>query len=235
MSPDEQKQAAADAALDYIEDGMRLGLGTGSTAARFVDGLGQKVAAGLNVLCVPTSKATEAQANRLGIPLTTLAETPELDLTVDGADELDDALSLIKGGGGALLREKIVATSSKRMIVIADASKHVETLGRFPLPVEVIPFGHESTRRKIKAAAFACGCEGDITLRMQAGEAFVTDNSNLIYDCHFGRIEDAETLARLLSSIAGVADHGLFIRTADLALIGTPGGLQTIKVDKWHE
>ena len=232
MSPDEQKQAAADAALDYIEHGMRLGLGTGSTAARFVDGLGGKVAAGLNVLCVPTSKATEAQAIQLGIPLTTLAETPELDLTVDGADELDDKLSLIKGGGGALLRKSIVATSSRRMIVIADASKHVETLGQFPLPVEVIPFGHESTRRKIKAASIACGCEGDIVLRIRDGEPFITDNSNLIYDCHFGRIEDAETLARNLSSIAGVADHGLFIRTANLALIGTPGGLQTIKVDK---
>ncbi|NNE25056.1 MAG: ribose-5-phosphate isomerase RpiA [Rhizobiales bacterium] len=235
MTPDEQKQAAADAALDHIEDGMLLGLGTGSTAARFVDGLGRKISAGLNVLCVPTSKATETQASQLGIPLTTLAETPELDLTVDGADELDDKLSLIKGGGGALLREKIVATSSKRMIVIADASKHVETLGRFPLPVEVIPFGHGSTRLKIKAASSACGCQGDIVLRMRDGEPFVTDNANLIYDCHFGRIEDAGTLAQVLSSIAGVADHGLFIRTADLALIGRPGGLQTIKVDKWHE
>ncbi len=235
MTPDEQKQAAADAALEHVEQGMRLGLGTGSTAAKFVDGLGKKVAAGLNVVCVATSEATHTQAAGLGIPLTTLDETPELDLTVDGADELDDNLSLIKGGGGALLREKIVATSSQRMIVIADASKHVATLGRFPLPVEVIPFGQEATRRKIKSAVTACGCEGGITLRMHDGDAFVTDNGNFIYDCALGRIEEPETLARFLSSTAGVADHGLFIRTADIALIGTPEGLRTIKVDKWHE
>ena len=235
MTPDEQKQAAADAALDYVEDGMRLGLGTGSTAARFVAGLGKKVAAGLDVLCVPTSKATHAQADALGIALATLNETPELDLTVDGADELDDELSLIKGGGGALLREKIVATSSKRMIVIADAAKHVVTLGQFPLPVEVIAFGHEATRRKIRSTALACGCDGDITLRKTDGVDFVTDNGNLMFDCHFGRIADAGALAVALSSIAGVAGHGLFIRTADIALLGTPQVLQVIEVDNWHE
>ena len=235
MSPDEQKQAAADAALEHVSDGMRLGLGTGSTAARFVDGLGARVAAGLNVVCVPTSEATRIQAEGLGIALTTLGETPELDLTVDGADELDDQLQLIKGGGGALLREKIVASSSKRMIVIADASKHVATLGQFPLPVEVIQFGHEATRNKIERAAAACGCQGDISIRTRDGEAFVTDNGNYIYDCHFGRIEDAKALNAHLNSIAGVADHGLFIRIADIALIGSPDGIRTIKVDKWHE
>ena len=235
MSPDEQKQASAEAALEHVTEGMRLGLGTGSTAARFVDVLGARVADGLNVICVPTSKATESQAEGLGIPLTTLGETPQLDLTVDGADELDDDLSLIKGGGGALLREKIVATASSRMIVIADASKHVETLGRFPLPVEVIPFGHQSTLRKIRAAAQACGCDGAIELRQRDGAPFVTDNSNYIYDCHFGRIEDAAGLGKSLSSITGVADHGLFIRIADMALIGTAEGVKTIKVDKWHE
>lgn len=235
MTPDEQKQAAAEAALEHIEDGMRLGLGTGSTAARLVDGLGRKVAGGLNVLCVPTSKATEAQARDLGIPLTTLDETPQLDLTIDGADELDDNLSLIKGGGGALLREKIVATSSTRMIVIAEAAKHVATLGTFPLPVEVIPFGHEATRRMIRSAGLACGCDGDIVLRLRDGAPFITDNANMIYDCHFGSIGDADALAVALSSIAGVAGHGLFIRIADMALLGTPQGLKTIKVDKWHD
>ncbi len=234
MLPDEQKQAAAVAALDHVRDGMRLGLGTGSTAAKFVAALGKKVAGGLDVICVPTSVATRDQATALGIPLTTLDETPELDLTVDGADELDDDLQLIKGGGGALLREKMVASSSKIMIVIADASKHVETLGEFPLPVEVVQFAHEATRRKIEQAAWACGCGGSIALRMRDGEPFVTDNGNLIYDCAFGRIADAKSLALTLKSIAGVVDHGLFIRLADMALLGTPDGLKTIKIDKWH-
>ena len=213
---------------------MRLGLGTGSTAAKFVDALGAKVADGLKVVGVPTSIATKEQAEALGIPLTTLAETPELDLTVDGADELDDELQLIKGGGGALLREKMVASSSKVMIVVADASKHVETLGAFPLPVEVVQFAHEATRRKIEQAASACGCGGEITLRMRDGTAFVTDNGNLIYDCAFGRIEDARALALTLKSIAGVVDHGLFISLADMALLGTPDGLKTIEIDKWQ-
>ena len=235
LTPNEQKQASADAALAYIEDGMRLGLGTGSTAALFVASLGKMVAGGLNVLCVPTSKATAAQATGLGIPLTTLAETPELDLTIDGADELDDNLALIKGGGGALLREKIVATASKRMIVIADGSKHVATLGKFPLPVEVVQFGHESISHKIKQASSACGCEGDIKLRMAGDTPFITDNGNHIYDCHFGQITDPEMLGEHLSSITGVPGHGLFIKIADVALLGTPQGLKTIKVDKWHD
>ena len=144
---DELKESAACAALDLVSDGMRLGLGSGSTAARFVEALGERVAAGLSVICVPTSEATRAQAERLGIPLTTLDQTPQLDLTVDGADEIDDQLRLIKGGGGALLREKIVATASDRMVVIADDSKLVSTLGRFPLPVEVVRFGLMATMR----------------------------------------------------------------------------------------
>ncbi len=229
MSPDEQKQAAADAALAYIENGMRLGLGSGSTAACFVDGLGKAVSDGLDVLCVPTSNATEAQAKALGIPLSTLDDTPELDLTVDGADELDDHLSLIKGGGGALLREKVVATSSARMIVIADASKHVATLGKFPLPIEVIPFGHQATRGKIVAASGEHGSHGDVNLRMAGDSPFVTDNGNLIYDCHFGVIPDAPALANTLSVIAGVAEHGLFIGIANLAVIGAPDGVHTIE------
>jgi ribose 5-phosphate isomerase A len=231
VTPEEQKQAAALAALEHVEDGMRLGLGTGSTAAKFVDALGKRVAGGLKVVGVPTSLATHDQAVRLGIPLTTLDETPELDLTVDGADELDDRLQLIKGGGGALLREKMVAASSRRMIVIADASKHVETLGAFPLPVEVVQFAHHATSRKIAQAAAALGCSGDITLRMRDGAAFVTDNGNYIYDCALARIGDAAALAASLSPIPGVVDHGLFIGLADLALLGTPDGLKTITVN----
>ena len=235
MSPDDQKQAAALAALEHVTDGMRLGLGTGSTAAKFVDALGQRVAKGLNVVCVSTSKATQVQAESLNIPLTTLGETPELDLTVDGADELDDQLQLIKGGGGALLREKMVASSSRQMIVISEASKHVGTLGAYPLPVEVVQFAHAATCLKIEQASRDCGCEGDIVLRMRDGGPFITDNGNVIYDCAFGRIENAKALAGALKSIAGLVDHGLFIHLADMALLGTPGGLKTIKIDKWQD
>src|SRR5688572_3434381 len=147
MDPDTQKREAAAGALDFVRPGMRLGLGTGSTARHFVELLGERVRAGLDVIAVPTSEATQADAERCGIPLTTLDETPELDLTVDGADEIAPDLSLIKGGGGALLREKIVAAASARMVVIADASKWVATLGRFPLPIEVVPFGLAATER----------------------------------------------------------------------------------------
>ena len=153
LKTEDLKESAARAALDLVEDGMQLGLGTGSTAARFVDALGERVAQGLRVVCVPTSEVTRVQAEGLGIPLTTLDETPRLDLTVDGADEIDDQLRLIKGGGGALLREKIVATASDRMVVIADGSKVVPTLGAYPLPVEVVRFGLLATMRLIEAIA----------------------------------------------------------------------------------
>ena len=163
---------------------MLVGLGTGSTAAKFVDLLGQRVKAGLEVTCVPTSEATRLQAERLGIPLTTLDDMPFLDLTVDGADELDAELRLIKGGGGALLREKIVAMASERMIVIADASKRVGTLGKFPLPVEVVRFGLTATRTLIGAVATDVGCTGEIKLRLtKDGQPFVTDSGNVIFDC----------------------------------------------------
>ena len=167
LRTDELKESAARAALDLVTDGMRLGLGTGSTAARFVAALGEQVAKGLNVVCVPTSESTRTQAERLGIPLTTLDETPQLDLTVDGADEIDDQLRMIKGGGGALLREKIVATASDRMVVIADESKLVGALGIFPLPVEVVRFGLLATMRLIEAIAAETGCHGAISA--QAG------------------------------------------------------------------
>ncbi len=166
---DDLKESAARAALDLVKDGMRLGLGTGSTAARFVDALGERVKAGLKVVCVPTSETTRLQAERLRIPLTTLDETPELDLTVDGADEIDRELRLIKGGGGALLREKIVATASNRMVVIADESKVVDTLGAFPLPVEVVRFGLLATMNAIEAISAEAGCRGAVTLRPAQG------------------------------------------------------------------
>ena len=229
MTQDALKVAAAERALTFVEPGMRLGLGTGSTTAKFVEALGRKVAAGLDVLCVATSEATQMQAEKLGIRMSTLDETPFLDLTVDGADELDGELRLIKGGGGALLREKIVATASGRMIVIADASKKVETLGAFPLPLEVVTFGLTATRNMISALAADVGCEGDIKVRMQAdGSPFRTDSGNLILDCHFGQIEDPEELDEALKLVPGVIENGLFIGIADLAIIAAPDGLLLI-------
>jgi ribose 5-phosphate isomerase A len=229
MIPDEAKEAAAREALKHVRDGMKLGLGTGSTAAKFVAGLGQMVADGLNVVCVPTSEATRQQAESLNIPLTRLDEEPILDLTVDGADELDANLSLIKGGGGALLREKIVASSSKQMIVIADDTKKVDTLGKFPLPIEIVPFGVKSTAMKIEHASRWAGCEGPLALRLRDDELFVTDNGNVIIDCSFGQIPDAQKLASALSTIPGLVDHGLFIDMAGLAILGGPDGIEILE------
>ena len=229
MTPDEAKEAAAREALLHVSEGMKIGLGTGSTAEKFVAGLGEMVANGLNVVCVPTSEATREQAEKLNIPLTRLDEEPVLDLTVDGADELDANLTLIKGGGGALLREKIVASSSKRMIVIADHTKKVETLGAFPLPVEVVPFGVKATAMKLEHAGKWAGCDGALALRIRDGELFVTDNGNVIIDCAFGTIPDAQKLASVISTIPGVVDHGLFIGMASMAILGGPDGLEIIE------
>src|SRR5438094_2441758 len=179
MDIEAQKRAAAARAVEFVRSGMRLGLGTGSTAQHFVELLAERVRAGLDVIAVPTSEATRAQAARLGIALATLDDVPELDLTVDGADEIAPDLTLIKGGGGALLREKIVAAASARMIVIADESKYVDVLGRFPLPIEVVPFGLAATQRAIEAATRALGCPGPITQRRaKEGHAFVTDGGH---------------------------------------------------------
>ncbi|MBX6427168.1 MAG: ribose-5-phosphate isomerase RpiA [Variibacter sp.] len=227
MDIDAQKRAAAVAALDFIRPGMRLGLGTGSTAAHFIAALGERVRDGLKIVAVPTSEATRAQAERLGIPLTTLDETPELDLTVDGADEIAPDLSLIKGGGGALLREKIVAAASARMIVIADESKFVPVLGRFPLPIEVIPFGLAATQRAIEAAA---GAPGACVLRRGPdGHPFVTDGGHLILDARLARIEDPAALASRLAGIPGVVEHGLFIGLADTAIVAGAQGVRRIE------
>ena len=227
---DAQKKAAALAALDYIEDGMRLGLGTGSTAEHLVRALGERVASGLNVLCVPTSERTAKLANQLSIPLSDLEHTPHLDLTIDGADELDNQLRLIKGAGGALLREKIVATASERMIVIADASKRVKTLGAFPLSIEVIPFGARVTAAKIEAVAKEHGCTGPLSRREDDyGEPFVTDSNNFIYDGDFGKIPDPDGLAIALNRLPGVVDNGLFIDIASLALVATASGVDIVE------
>ena len=230
MSPDELKRRAAAKAVEYVRPGMRLGLGTGSTAKHFVDLLAERVKGGLEVVGVPTSEATQAQAERLGVPLTTLDETPELDLTVDGADEFDAELRLVKGGGGALLREKIVASASARMIVITDASKRVERLGRFPLPVEVAPFGLEATRRAVAGALKAAGCAGDIVLRkVGGGAAFVTDGGHYIFDCHLGEIPDPEGLSSALARVPGVMEHGLFLGLADTIIVAAEGGIEVIR------
>lgn len=228
MDSDALKRRAAERALDFVRPGMRLGLGTGSTAAMFVDLVGARVKDGLDIVCVPTSEATREQAEGLDIPLTTLDETDELDLTVDGTDEFDDKLQLIKGGGGALLREKIVAASSARMVVIADESKRVETLGAFPLPVEVVRFAWPATRRKIGKAARDLGCTGEIVLRERQGSTFVTDSGNHILDCRFGQIPDAKNLAAALSAIPGVVEHGLFIGIAKTVIVAGSDGVETI-------
>ncbi len=229
MSQDALKVAAAERALTFVEPGMSLGLGTGSTTAKFVEALGRKVAAGLDVTCVATSEATEAQARSLGIRMSTLEETPFLDLVIDGADEIDGNLRLIKGGGGALLREKIVATTSARMIVIADASKKVDTLGAFPLPLEVVSFGLTATQNMITALAGDVGCEGEIRLRLRPdGQPLLTDGGNLILDCHFGRIEEPEELDEALKLIPGVIENGLFLGIADLAIIAGDDGISII-------
>jgi ribose 5-phosphate isomerase A len=230
MAPVDYKMQAAARALTYVEPGMKLGLGTGSTAAKFVELLGAKVKSGLDVICVPTSAATEAQARALGIRLTTLDACPELDLTVDGADELTAEVELIKGGGGALLREKIVASASSRLIIIADASKKVLTLGKFPLPVEVVQFGAQATAATIKELSASAGCFGEIRQRMGTdGKPFVTDNGHFIFDCAFDMIDEPDGLDMMLNMIAGVVDHGLFLGMAERAIIAGPKGVEELE------
>ncbi len=227
---DRQKREAARRALELVEPGMRLGLGTGSTARHFVDLVGEKVAVGFDVRCVATSEATAARAKTLGIPLTTLEEFPELDLTVDGADEIDHELRLIKGGGGALLREKIVAAASRRMAVIADATKLVRRLGAFPLPIEVVPFGLAASRRHVERAIAGLGLAGPIRLRGEA-KPFVTDGGHYILDCSLGAIADPERLAETLSGIPGVVEHGLFIGYARTAIIARAESVEVLSRD----
>ena len=224
------KRQAAAVAVEWVRPGMRLGLGTGSTARHFVELLAERVRGGLTVVGVPTSEVTRADAERLGVPLTTLDETPEPDLTVDGADEIAPDLSLIKGGGGALLREKIVAAASARMVVIADEAKWVATLGKFPLPIEVMPFGWKATQRAIEAAVAASGAPGRTALRKdKSGRTFVTDGGHWILDAALGRIPDPKALAGLLSPLPGVVEHGLFIGLAQAAILAGPAGVRVVE------
>lgn len=221
MSQDAQKEAAGAAAAELIEDGMVVGLGTGSTAVFFVRAL---AARGLDIRAVPTSEKTAELARELGIPLMTLDDVKSIDLTVDGADEIGPGLSLIKGGGAALLREKLVWEASSRCVVIADAAKQVKTLGKFPLPVEVVRFGHVHTAQKLADIA----AEFDLPpfrLRKAERGVVITDGGNVIYDMAPGAITDPAALGAALKSVTGVVDHGLFLDLAEEALVGTDEGV----------
>ena len=214
MANDQEKEAAARASLRFVKDGQVVGLGTGSTAAYFIRLLGERVNDGLRIRGIPTSERSQELAGSLGIPLTTLDECQEIDLTVDGADEVDEQLRLIKGGGGALLREKIVASATKQLVIVADATKRVPVLGRFPLPVEVIKFAQALVAKRIE------GLGAEVRLRREAnGNPYLTDENNYILDCRFGEIPDPEALARRLSDMPGVVEHGLFIGMASIVLV----------------
>ena len=225
---DELRRRVAGAAVDEVRPGMRLGLGSGRTAEHFVRLLGERVRSGLEVVGVPTSERTAEVAKAAGVPLTTLDAHPELDLAVDGADEIDPSLRLIKGGGGAMLREKIVACAARRMLVVGEASKLVNVLGAFPLAIEVIPFGLGTVRLAIERAAARLGLVGELRLRTASDTAFRTDGGNFVLDASFGRIPDAEALAAALDAIPGIVEHGLFIGIAAAALIGRDGGVDVI-------
>lgn len=223
------KIKAAAAALVYVKDGMRVGIGTGSTAEEFIRLLAVKVAAGMSIVGVPTSERSAALCRELGVPLATLDELPELDLTIDGTDEIDGYFNLIKGGGGALLREKIVAGASKEMIVIADDSKLVSALGAFPLPIEVNKFGLMATKLAILKAMQTLGLAGDLKLRMAGDVPFITDGGHLILDASFGLIPNAEALSYALQAIPGVVETGLFIGMATRAILAGAGGIRVLE------
>jgi ribose 5-phosphate isomerase A len=226
VSADDQKKAAGYAAAELAEPGMVVGLGTGSTAAWFVRALAERR---LDVRCVPTSQATADLGASLGLAVISLEDVTEVDLTVDGADEIGPGLALIKGGGAALLREKLVWEASRRCVVIADAAKQVPLLGAFPLPIEVVAFGHRTTALRICDALAECDLGVAPRLRVKDGAPVRTDGGNLIYDASCGRIEDPAALARALKSVTGVVDHGLFLDLADQALVGGPGGVARLE------
>jgi ribose 5-phosphate isomerase A len=224
MADDQEKQAAARASLRFVRDGDVVGLGTGSTAAYAVRFLAEHVHAGLKIRGIPTSVRTKELAKTAGIPLTTLDEVQCIDVTIDGADEFDPQLNLIKGGGGALLHEKIVASASRLLVIIADSSKQVPVLGKFPLPVEVVPFAQVLVARKIEALG------AKVKIRETAeGKPFLTDEHHHILDCHFGQIADPPALARKLEAIPGVVEHGLFIGMANVVLVARNGNVQELR------
>ncbi len=225
MANENEKELAGRAAAELVRDGDVVGLGTGSTAYFAVVALGERVKAGLKIVGIPTSIATADLAKKVGVPLTTLDEHPEIDITIDGADEIDPHLNLIKGGGGALLREKVVASASKKMVVVGDSGKIVPTLGKFPLPVEVISFARAVVEKKIASLG------ASVKWRTRPdGSVYLTDNGNPILDCGFGKIVDPAGLARILSDMPGVVEHGLFIGLASVALIG--GGSQVERLQR---
>ncbi|PYI54267.1 ribose-5-phosphate isomerase RpiA [Paenibacillus flagellatus] len=215
---EEIKRRVAEAAAEQVKDGMTVGLGTGSTAYWAIRKLGERVKEGLNVKAIATSSRSESLAVEFGIPLVTFAETDVLDVTIDGADEVDPALNLIKGGGGALLREKIVAAASRRFVVVVDDTKRVDRLGAFPLPVEVVTFGAEATKRALESL----GCAS--RFRMADKCEYVTDNGNFILDCDFGLIREPEPLAQAINAIPGVVDNGLFANMAHVVMVGCGDG-----------
>ena len=215
MANEAEKEAAGRAAAKLVNDGDIVGLGTGSTAYFTILALGERVRDGLKIVGIPTSVNTAELARKVRIPLTSLDEHPKIDITIDGADEVDPQLRLIKGGGGALTREKVIAAASRKMVVVADSSKAVKVLGKFPLPVEVIAFARTVVERKIASLG------GSPKLRMKPdGSPFLTDNGNQILDCSFGKITDPPALALILSDTPGIVEHGLFIGLAKMALIG---------------
>lgn len=223
------KAMVGKAAVDHVSPGMKLGIGTGSTAEAFIVALAEAVKGGLEVVGVPTSERSAALCNELGVPLTTLEETPSLDLTIDGADEIGPNMVLVKGGGGALLREKIVAMASSEMLVIADHSKMVDPIGAFPLPIEVLPFGLEATHRAVRAVADELGLSGEIKLRMNDSKPYLTDGQHFILDASFGRIVEPEALAMRLNAIPGVMEHGLFVGIATQALVADTEGVKLLR------
>lgn len=220
---DELKKAAGEQAASYVKDGMMVGLGTGSTVYFTIKRIGDMVRTGLHVQCIPTSERTEELARAEGIPLTSFARVHELDLTIDGADEVNPALDLVKGGGGALLREKLVASASRRLVIVADASKRVSALGAFPLPIEVVRFAWQTTERRL--TMFGCSTR----LRMAGAEVYVTDNGNHIIDCSFGVIADPAGLHKDLKALPGVVETGLFPGMASVVLFGGPGGVEVVE------
>ncbi len=220
---EEMKRLAGEKAAEYVKDGMVVGLGTGSTVKYTILKLGEMVRDGLDIIGIPTSRATEELAREVGIPIGSINEYGDIELTIDGADEVDPEMNLIKGGGGALLREKMVAYASKYEVIVVDESKIKEYLGEFPLPVEIVKFGHRKTMKNLEAL----GCVP--ALRMKDGEVFITDNGNYIVDCKFGRIEKPAEMEVEIDRIPGVVEVGLFINIADEVIIGKKNGVEIRK------
>jgi len=215
LAIDQEKETAGRASVRFVHDGQIVGLGTGSTAVHAIRAIGERVRQGMKIVGIPTSVRSRELAVSLGIPLATLDDYQQIDVTIDGADEVDPALNLIKGGGGALLREKIIASATKQLVIVADSQKQVPCLGKFPLPVEVIPFAQALVAKEIAAMGAAVEIRPD-----GKGGCYVTDEGHHILDCCFGSIADPAALARTLSCVPGVVEHGLFIGMADVVLIG---------------